>query len=108
MPLRPLAAAPACRSSAAGRRLRRRAPGAPRADAGCSAEQLRHLLAVADVQGAPQVPEHDELRWDDGSKNPEPVLDDPAPALTPVRVAAQQRHAWRNAARDLNPFRSAL
>ncbi len=47
----------------------------------------------------PQVPEHDELRWDDGSKNPEMVLDDPAPHLTPVRGAAQRQRACRVARR---------
>ena len=31
------------------------------------------------------MPEEAELIWDDGSKHPEPTLDNPAPSLTPVR-----------------------
>ena len=99
MPLRPLAAALACRSSAASRCLRRHAPG-PRARTPAAPPSGRAAVwQGSDARGAPQVPEHDELQWDDGSKNPEPVLDDPAPKLTPVRGAAQQLHAWRTATR---------
>ena len=33
------------------------------------------------------MPEESELTWDDGSKHPEPTLDNPAPSLSPVQAA---------------------
>lgn len=34
------------------------------------------------------MPEESELIWDDGSKNPELTLDNPAPSLTPGEAAS--------------------
>ena len=74
------------------REARARAPPrAPAAPPRGPPPQRSRLSRVA----RPQVPEHDELRWDDGSKNPEMVLDDPAPQLTPVRAAAQRQRVCR-------------
>ena len=33
------------------------------------------------------MPEESELTWDDGSKHPEPCLDNPAPSLRPAQAA---------------------
>jgi hypothetical protein len=90
-PLR--ARAPASRSEPLARRRARCAPAAPRADAAPAAAPHAVTRLLTRVAAPPrrrrdaQMPEHSELMWDDGSKHPEPALDDPAPQLTSVRRA---------------------
>jgi hypothetical protein len=88
-PLR--ARVPASRSEPLARRRARCAPAAPRADAAPAAapyagtRRLTHAAVRTRRRRDAQMPEHSELMWDDGSKHPEPALDDPAPQLTSVR-----------------------